>query len=573
MRHLPAIDGLRAVAVLAVLAYHAGLPVPAGFVGVDVFFVISGYLITRLLHDEIQNTGRVDYLAFYARRARRILPALLLVVVVTALAAVWLLPESDSIQTAQAGAAALLFYANVFFSQAPTGYFDVAPESSPLLHLWSLGVEEQFYILWPAILMLARKRLVPVLVGLCLASFVLAEWWLQAEPNDAFYQTPARAWELGLGALVAVRPVRVPKGAALAGLAVVLVACFVPMASFPGLGALPAVAGSALLIAAIHGGERSPLLETRPARAIGLVSYSLYLWHWPLLIIAGPVIGKVVAGVLIPIALAFVSYRFIETPARRSRLSPRLAVMAGVAALLAGSWILTASARYRPTTPTAPSIYAAGCDSFYHSADLKPCEFGNRNSPRTVAIIGDSVGLQWFPALYQIFGDWRIVVLTKGSCAIVDEPFYNERIKAEYTVCAQWRGKALKYANSLNPDLVVIGSTHHYKLDATQWMNGTIKVLNELPQARQIRILRGTPVLNPPTDGHEAYGAIKRAASMFSNVNVVDMNDVVCNGTCSVNNYKDIIHLKEDFVVALTPELRNRLDYQLISSVPTSSER
>ena len=562
MRHIPAIDGLRAVAVLAVVAYHAGLPVPAGFVGVDVFFVISGYLITRLLHDEIEATGRVDYLAFYARRARRILSALLMVVMVTAGAAVFLLPSNEAVQTVRAGTAALLFSANVFFSMAPTGYFDANPESSPLLHLWSLGVEEQFYILWPAILMLARKRLTPALIVICTASLALAEWWLQADSNAAFYQTPARAWELGLGALVAVRPPRVSRGMGWVGLAIVLAACFVPTPRFPGFGAIPAVAGATLLIAAIAQGERSPLLEARPMQAIGRVSYSLYLWHWPLLVIAGPIIGKLQAGVLIAMAFAVLSYRYVETPARRTTLRPRIAVLGGVAALLAGSWLLTTTVRHIPATaqPT-PSVYAAGCDTWFHTSELRPCFFGRRYANRTVVVLGDSVGLQWFPALASIFKDWRIVVLTKSSCPIADQPFFYSRIGAEYTVCATWREHALNFADSLHPDLVVIGSTHNYGFTPQQWAAGTDRVIRSLGSADQIRILRGTPMIVPLNEGREAYDGIVAAAERFENVEVVDMNDVVCAPRCDKSMYRDTIHLREEFVLSLRDELARRLQY------------
>jgi peptidoglycan/LPS O-acetylase OafA/YrhL len=556
MRHIPAIDGLRAVAVFAVVAYHAGLSVPAGFVGVDVFFVISGYLITRLLHDEIQATGRVDYLAFYARRARRILPALLVVVAFTALAAIWLLPYAESVRTTKAGNAALLFSANIFFSLSPTGYFDLTPESSPLLHLWSLGVEEQFYILWPAILVLARKRLVPALAILCVASFVLAEWW--SGTNAAFYQTPARAWELGMGALVAVRPVRLPRGAAWVGLAAVLLACFVPLPRFPGVGALPAVAGAALLIAAIQNGQRSPLLELAPMQAIGRWSYSYYLWHWPLLVIVGPMIGKVPAGVLLPLAIAYLSYRFIETPARRSQWVPRTAVLAGVAAMLVGAWGLNMSVSYRHAPPAAPSVYAAGCDSFYHSADVNPCEFGRRDAPRTVVIMGDSVGLQWFPALHEIYRDWRIVVLTKSACPMVDEPVYYPRVNGIYTVCSQWRGKALEYANELRPDLVIIGSSNSYGFSQEEWSNGTRRVLRSMPYARQVRILRGTPIL-PNTFGLESHAAIQQAAAQFKNARVVDMTNLVCPKDCRPADYRDPTHLSAETVMRLAPSLKAKL--------------
>src|SRR4249919_414135 len=188
-KHLPAIDGLRAIAVLSVVAYHAGAP--AGFVGVDVFFVISGYLITGILLD------RPALVEFYARRARRILPAAFLCVLVTLGLSYALLPSAGDV--ARSAASAGLFVANVFFQHATGDYWSDSADTMPLLHLWSLSVEEQFYLLWPLILLTGRRWL-PWVAGLSLALFA---WWSYADPSAAFYQMPARAWELAAGGLVA----------------------------------------------------------------------------------------------------------------------------------------------------------------------------------------------------------------------------------------------------------------------------------------------------------------------------------------------------------------------------------
>ncbi|MEP7301467.1 MAG: acyltransferase, partial [Caldimonas sp.] len=339
----PEIDGLRAIAVISVVLYHAGVgAVRAGFVGVDIFFVISGYLITALLHREWQVSGRIDLLAFYVRRVRRILPALWLVVAVTLVAAGLLLsPVSGQPQAvAKSAVAALGFVANVYFQNTTGGYFDGSSSELPLLHLWSLAVEEQFYFLWPLLLIgLLRGSGAAArwaAVALCAASFLLCERWLATAPSLAFYQMPARWWELGVGALVALqapRPLPRPAVQALAagGLALVLVCVFVPWPEghFPGAGAAGATLGTAALLFAVHHahslGPVGAALRSRPAVFFGLISYSLYLWHWPLLAIdralrveptpAANRAGLVAAAVL----LAWLSHRFVETPFRRRR--------------------------------------------------------------------------------------------------------------------------------------------------------------------------------------------------------------------------------------------------------------
>ena len=334
IRYRRDIDGLRAIAVLAVVAYHAGLG-GAGYVGVDVFFVISGYLITSLLLQEHAATGTIDLLAFYARRVRRIVPAAVLVVLATLGATMALLSAGQVAETANSAGAALVFVANVYFQVNSGGYFDGPAERLPLLHLWSLSVEEQFYLAWPALLLLTRSR--KAFVVLALASLALAEFWIARGSDAAFYQTPARFWELAAGGIVAASPARaLPRWALPAGLVATLAACVVALPHFPGLGALPAVLGASLLIAAVHGGASNAFLASRPMVGIGLVSYSLYLWHWPLLALyrattieqALPVRLALCAVALL---LAIATWRYVEQPFRRMRWPEARTVGVGAA--------------------------------------------------------------------------------------------------------------------------------------------------------------------------------------------------------------------------------------------------
>ena len=294
LHYRPDIDGLRALAILPVVFYHFRVPgFSGGFVGVDIFFVISGYLITGLLTSTERPLG---YLAFYSRRIRRLLPALAAVLIVTTAAALILLPASALTTFGGSLASVGLAGSNVFFWRKLASYFAVAGENHPLLHTWSLAVEEQFYFLFPLFLRLtdrfgARIRLIAV-VGLCILSFTLAAWFAPRAPSASFYLLPTRAWELlAGGALSLMRPpVRGWLASALGviGLALIgySVATFNAQSQVPGIAALAPMPGRPL--AAPHRSGSSPanpvsrFLGWRPLVGIGLISYALYLWHWPI---------------------------------------------------------------------------------------------------------------------------------------------------------------------------------------------------------------------------------------------------------------------------------------------------
>jgi len=297
IRYSQEIDGLRAVAVLAVVFFHAGFGPGAGYVGVDIFFVISGYLITSLLHNEWSTTGRIDLTAFYARRVKRILPAMLVVIVATVTASTLLLsPNGEVTEVARSAAASLTFAANFFFQANTGGYFASASDRMPLLHLWSLAVEEQFYLVWPIALLIlmrwGRARTRSVLACVALASISLAELLIFLGSNAAFYQMPARLWELSAGGLIALSPTSKLTGGGRSvalGMAILALAIAIPIEHFPGLGALPAVVGTTAVLLGVHAaagtGFAGSLLCTRPMTFIGRISYSLYTMA---LAVAGP---------------------------------------------------------------------------------------------------------------------------------------------------------------------------------------------------------------------------------------------------------------------------------------------
>jgi peptidoglycan/LPS O-acetylase OafA/YrhL len=309
MKHRPEIDGLRAIAVTAVVLFHVEI-MRAGYLGVDVFFVISGYLITGLLLEGI------DIRTFYARRVRRIVPAVTVLIMTVAVASPFVYSGEALLRAEQSAAASSLFAANIYFQ-----HFGNGGSNAPLIHLWTLGVEEQFYLAWPLLLLLIpRRRLTSSLIALSLGSLALAWWLMRTNPDAAFYQMPARFWEFAAGGIIAsLPPMRLPKFVAPTGIGLTIFACAVPLGSLPGPATLPAVIGACIVTAAIHGGSTNTFLASRPMVGLGLVSYSLYLWHWPLVAFYGePDPGRQLILLAIALLLSFLSYRFIETPFRRS---------------------------------------------------------------------------------------------------------------------------------------------------------------------------------------------------------------------------------------------------------------
>jgi peptidoglycan/LPS O-acetylase OafA/YrhL len=348
----PDVEGLRAVAVLAVVLYHAGLPgASGGYIGVDVFFVISGFVITGLLLRERSSSGRTSILAFYGRRCRRIIPAATLVIVVSVVFSYVLLGVGPGQQAASDGRWASVFLANFHFISTGTNYLNATQLPSPLQNFWSLAVEEQFYVVYPTLFLLIaslrtrfslRARLAVALSVVIAASYSLSVLQTSSNPVVAYFSPFTRAWELALGALVAVStqwllklPAKVAALATWSGLGAIVISAlvFTSKTNYPGsLVAIPVV-GTAFLIG---GGVRAPrfgvemLIGLRPFRWLGRLSYSLYLWHWPVLALAAQSVGRASLSVptntglvVLSLALAFLSYVAVENPIRHARFVTR----------------------------------------------------------------------------------------------------------------------------------------------------------------------------------------------------------------------------------------------------------
>ena len=365
------VEGLRAVAVGLVLLYHAGVPfVPAGFVGVDVFFVISGFLITGLLVSELRRTGRISLPGFYARRAKRLLPAAGIVLAATTVGTLLFLPQTRWSSVGGDIVSSALYFVNWRLAGRSVDYLAEDASASPVQHFWSLAVEEQYYLVWPILLLLMswwalRRRGNGAAVGrslwiglaaVGLPSLAWSVYWTQHEQASAFFVTTTRMWELAIGAgvaLAAVRLASMPRPVALvlgwAGLAAIATSALIYSTSsaWPGYAALLPVLGAAAVIAAgAAAGPAGPvaLLGTGLFRWFGGLSYSLYLWHWPMIVFAAAYFGelRVWQGAVVAalsVVPAWLTFKLVENPIRYSRpisRSPRLALALGACLTLVG---------------------------------------------------------------------------------------------------------------------------------------------------------------------------------------------------------------------------------------------
>lgn len=533
----PDIEGLRAVAVLSVLLYHAGLPVFAGFVGVDVFFVISGYLITGLLVTELWGTGTVSWLRFVGRRIRRLLPAAVPVLGVVSAVTFLVIPGVTRQTVSRDVMAAATYVVNWVLAGREVDYLASDVRPSPVQHFWSLAVEEQFYVVWPLLLVvlgLVLRRLgrtpgrgatAGVLGALVLASFVWSVVGTASSPATAFFTTTTRIWELGVGALLAValagreRPATPARGSAAlgwAGLATVLAVAVLMPTDLPWPGAwalLPTVPTALVLWSGWQGSPNGPvrLLGTRPMVWVGGLSYSIYLWHWPAIILGEWTVERVTgapapAWVVVALAVgsllpAWLSWRFVESPIHHGgwlRERPRALLASGLALSAVGVLValpllpLRSPFTTEPPGGRMPALTALGAATVVpgqRAADtgdpgwvtpdpmlagedrpdadvdrcqvsdstLVPvrCEFGDPAGTRTVALVGDSKAMQWLPALQQVAEQrrWKLVTYGKSACAFGD--FRAIRSGERYPECDVWDERVLAALRADPPDLVL----------------------------------------------------------------------------------------------------------------------
>ena len=424
------IDGLRSIAVIPVLLFHSGWTLfRGGFVGVDIFFVISGYLISKIIWTEVREK-RFSILRFYERRARRILPALFVVIAACFLVGYRLMLASHYDLFAQSAVAAVLSVSNVFFWHQ-SGYFAPDVDFAPLLHTWSLGVEEQFYVIFPILLLVLHRlglRLTRALPILLVLTFALGVYFSFTRPFGAFYLLPARTWELLLGATLGVGAVPQLKGRGnellgLAGLFSVIGSIFLIDAHqpFPGFVALfPCLGAAALLYSGSAATLAARILSARPLVFVGLISYSLYLWHWPIFSFARMIAADVhlgwlaaTAGIALSFLLATLSWYYVERPFRNARVWPARAIaifsIAGALALVAAGltvhFLHGMPSRLNPAVLTTQSAaldvdpLRDPCRRYAEHGRAQECRFGPAGAEPTYVLIGDSHAAALRPAM------------------------------------------------------------------------------------------------------------------------------------------------------------------------------
>lgn len=441
MTYRPDVDGLRAVAVLAVMLYHFGLTgLSGGYVGVDIFFVISGYLIGGIIIAET-TSGNFSYQRFYLRRIKRLFAAFFLVSLVTIPIACWLLLPTDLRAYGKSLVAAATFLPNVFFYRE-TGYFSTAAITKPLLHTWSLGVEEQFYLFFPMLMAFAvrvgSKFTAGALVITTLVSIAGAQWLLSVDPAGSFYWLPARAWELTLGAVLALpclRELRIEVCVRRVLGALAVAALIAPLflyserTAFPGLAALPPCLGTAWFLwsgGSAANGSAPRWLTARLPVAVGRISYSLYLWHWPVFMFLAYYLASDIpvplrlAALLLVFVLAMLSWRFVERPIRvGSARAP--AVFCGAflgSALLVGVGIVLWRSNGIPARLSAETrVIASAADDFLQ--DWGVCVPGNNKVWPGVPYC--SIGAPGARETFLIWGDSHVRALHDGASRLAKE--------------------------------------------------------------------------------------------------------------------------------------------------------
>jgi peptidoglycan/LPS O-acetylase OafA/YrhL len=545
-------QGLRGLAVLAVIAFHFGVPgFGGGFAGVDIFFVLSGFFITRLLARDIAVHGRIRFGHFWLARAKRLLPNAILVLLATVLASAVLLPAYRFPAIATDVGYASLFLANMHFATSALDYFNIGAPPSPVLHFWSLAVEEQFYLALPLVLALIARlsrrpaTMAAILSVLAALSFAASLWVIGDNQPAAFFYPHHRGWELLLGGIVGLVydqrstiPAAWRTGLAWGGFAVLVVSIWAlnDVLIYPGLWALMPTLGTAALLLGLRSGPATAplgrLLSLPLATLVGDMSYSLYLWHWPVAVILAALWpGQFLAralGLVVAVTLAAAAYHLVERPIHALPLSgmkpARLlaAAGAGLALVLTGAFglanlPLTRSPQITQAIAAAQSdkgeISSNGCFLTYDEIVQPLCQAGDLSGTRRVVLFGDSHATQWYRPLSIAAQNqnWVMELRNKSSCPPADVTVWYKPLQSRYELCDQWRTAQLADLVADPPQLVVLASSSHYDnrlldrasgrlarpdQDQTFWQDGFLRTVQMLKGAGiAVLEVRDTPKL------------------------------------------------------------------------------
>lgn len=602
---IPQIQALRALAAILVLVYHAHW-IPGGYIGVDIFYVISGYLITGLLMRELNQRGSIALTDFYSRRFRRLLPSSFIVILVTGLVGWFLLPSSMREIFGKDLIAASTYVSNFLFALWNTDYQNLNATPSPFIHFWSLAVEEQFYLFWPLTILFLFKAggRRAVLYGLSitgLCSFLFSLYLTSASPIWSFYILPTRAWELAAGALLVFLPHGKFAKPQLALLALLLLgysaAIFNEQTAFPGLAAIAPVLGTALLIASTQ--NWPPVLNllgnSRAVQWLGAISYPLYLWHWPILVLpsiywARPLTaGETVLLLLLTALLADLTHRFIEEPARYLKWNNahtfKVSLAGTTALVILGSAIyfsysnvitISSSGKYSLAEITKKSInYYDGCHLKLGQRVSPICEYGDRKSSQTIVLYGDSHAAQWLPALDLIGRENKIKILslTKSACPSAE---VIKEVDGQYAIddCQGFRDSAISRISQIKPLAVIATGLQPQFAPYTQkdglnwWLEGEAKLYQRLKSLTTYPIyLSDTPIrsISVPdclaaNRGELCNEARKINAKVATGFHAINPTPWLCANSCpavidGIVTYRDHSHLTNAMSEHLAPSL------------------
>ena len=603
------IQGLRAVAALLVTIFHARL-VPGGFIGVDIFYVISGYLITGLIIREIDKTGRLDLSAFYQRRIKRLLPTSVFVLFVTAIVGLFVLPAITRDELGRDLFAAAAYISNYLFAWWENDYQNLDATPSPFIHYWSLAVEEQFYVVWPIfILVLSRFGKRAILNGVAIVtvlSLLLSVYITAVAPIWAFYSLPTRAWELGIGALLLFIPDKYLRNRYFPWLGALGIAIatfnFNESTAFPGIKAVLPVLGTAILIGTIPVWPRffNDLSNNRLMQWLGAISYPLYLWHWPALVLPSSALGRplrireTVLCVLLTIFLAHCTSKFIEQPLRHRNFPAKkiygfLAIttagslFAGVAIASTASSVIningTSYSFDLRKVVAKPAVYGDGCHVNYGETVSGDCTYGEIGSATKVVLYGDSHAAQWFPALEKMAREkgFELTSLTKSACSSVDSPRADQGAYKN-SECEKWRENSIQRIQKMKPAAVIVSNFQYftepggYSSRAQWWNEGQRRLLADLQGSSNNLIyisdtphpLRDIPNCLATRNIEDCNTTEKTPNVVINGFKKIDPTTWLCTDLCPPIKdgyvvYRDASHISLDAALALTPLLETAL--------------
>ncbi len=553
------IEGLRAIAIILVLLHHIWPKfLPGGYIGVDVFFVISGYLITKQLIQSYDDFGNFQLQSFYVRRARRLLPAACTVLLATSLSYT-LLPVITWENLSNELLASAFYFQNWGLASQAVDYLASDNPSSPLQHYWSLSVEEQYYVFWPVLLaasttLISSSRtvfgIVIALIGL--VSFYYSLIITELQPELAYFSTFSRSWEFAMGGILATHSLtaklslHLRQYLAWLGLTAVVLAAmlFTKATPFPGSAALLPTIGTSLVIIAGNSESNwsiSNLLRLRPIQYLGGISYSLYLWHWPIIIYIGFLIDKensiygagcilLLSSLLAHLTKYYIEDRFRLKPEQDTHLGPAILVGTAFTAMVILSTIeikmtinqlasrpiinLPEESKGLENNILSPleaqrdkaSAYNELCFATYNSSTPRLCKYGNPYSNKTVVIVGDSHAIHWLPALKVISqkDNWHLIAITKTSCSYGSAPILNKWKQVDSS-CSDWNRNIKPILSKINPDVLIFSQINNFTAANSLNSVHSARILasslateweHHIKSGKQVFAIKDTPYLN-----------------------------------------------------------------------------